>query len=270
MAVARQLAVSMEQAGDHAQLLEYEKVKRDLEVARQIQRGLLPQSPPTIPGYDLASYYEPAREVGGDYYDLIKLANGKIAILQGDVAGKGISASLFMARVSSAATYALRTENTLSAALTRLNDLVQSLSNFDRFVTLIIGVLDPKEHTVTLVNAGHARPLKHNSESGHVEELMPLDYVGLPLGLSEDGIYPEWTTKLGPRESLLFYSDGVPDCLNKDNVPFGMTGIYEAISQPNLKPPGMIEALLSAMETHSIGKEQFDDTTMVCFGRTMD
>lgn len=268
MAVTRQIAMSLEQARDQERLLDYERVMRDLEIARYIQHNLLPQNPPKIRGYDFEAFYEPAREVGGDYYDIFPLPDGKFAILQGDVAGKGIAASLIMARISSAAAYALHSETNLPSVMAKLNNLAREVGGIGRFVTLITAILDPASHTVTVANAGHNRPLRYAHDSGQVEEIMPLEKVGLPLGVMEDGDYPEWAVTLNPAQALLLYSDGLIDSRDSQDRRFGIEGVMQAVTRPRLRVAELMDSLVHAAETHSEGCEQFDDTTIVCFGRT--
>src|SRR5262249_55356397 len=145
--------------------------------------GFLPERPPRIAGYEFFQFYEPAYEVGGDYYDFIPLPGNRLAMMLGDVAGKGVAAALLMAKVSADARFCALTEPDPAAVVSRLNSLLLQSGPADRFVTLVAAVLNHAEHTVTLVNAGHPAPLLYRQATGKIEPAMDTDQVGLPLGV---------------------------------------------------------------------------------------
>ncbi|MBW3596027.1 MAG: response regulator [Planctomycetes bacterium] len=175
----RRLQIELE---EYSQSLEAarERLALDLELARQVQRGLLPLRLPEIPGYEFFAHYESAHEVGGDYYDFILLPRQRVAVLLGDVCGKGVVAALLMAKLSADARFCMLTEPDPAAAVTRLNSLMCQSGN-DRFVTLAAAVLDPVNHTVTLVNAGHPPPLIYHRATRTVEEAIGDAMAGTPL-----------------------------------------------------------------------------------------
>src|SRR5262249_47566260 len=151
------------QAELHAMHLAQERLENELKLAREVQLNFLPKHLPDLHGYEFHAYYEAAREVGGDYYDFIALPENCIAVTLGDVAGKGMPAALLMARLSSESRSCLLTERHPTGAMARLNDLLHPITSpMDRFVTLVMAVLDPAQHTVTLVNAGHPTPLHYS------------------------------------------------------------------------------------------------------------
>src|SRR5262249_38754360 len=160
-----------------------ERQKRDLELAHQVQLSFLPRKLPEVAGYEFFAHYEPALEVGGDYYGFVPLVHGGLAIAVGDVAGKGIPAALLMAKLSSDTRSCLRTEDSAAQAVRTLNNLLSPHpSPLDRFVTLAACVLDPKTHTVTLVSAGHPPPMLYHKGDGTLTDSMPRSVPGLPLG----------------------------------------------------------------------------------------
>src|SRR5262249_6562635 len=155
-----------ERAELHREQVARERYQRELELARQVQLGFLPEKAPEVPGYAFYRFYEPAYEVGGDYYDFIPLPHGRLAMMLGDVAGKGVAAALLMAKVSADARFCSLTEAGPAAAVARLNALMCATGPADRFVTLIAAVLNQQDHTVTLVNAGHPAPLLYRRATG--------------------------------------------------------------------------------------------------------
>jgi serine phosphatase RsbU (regulator of sigma subunit) len=138
----------------------------------------------------------------------------------------------------------------------------------DRFVTLAAGLLDPHTHQVTFVNAGHMSPLIYRKATGQLEEVVPRDLTGFPLGVVEGYPYDACTVSLNPGDSLLTFTDGVTDSKNKQDVDFQMQGVYQALKEGPYTPLGMGEKLVKAIKQHSLGCKQHDDITVVSFGRT--
>ena len=136
-------------------------MQRDLELAHKVQQGLLPAAPPQLTGYHFFDFYEPANQVGGDYYDYVELSAQRIAVavVLGDVSGKGVSAALLMAKLSGEVRYCLASEPTPAAAVSRINASFSRSGWQDRFVTFVLAVLDPASSELTVVNAGHMAPL---------------------------------------------------------------------------------------------------------------
>jgi phosphoserine phosphatase RsbU/P len=267
--VAQQASVALENARLHESSLGQERVKRDLELARQVQRSFLPQKVPQVDGYEFFAYYEAALAIGGDYYDFIPLPDGRLAIAVGDVAGKGIPAALLMAKLSSEARTCLLTERDPATACARLNDaLWPHTSSMDRFVTLILAVLDPIHHTLTLVNAGHPLPLVHRAGKKNGREAMSLEAVGPFLGLELGATYLSAETKLGPGDSLILFSDGISDAQSAAGAAFRVKGIQSAIGADGPDNPRQLgEGIIDHVAIHAAGVPQYDDMTLLCFGR---
>jgi sigma-B regulation protein RsbU (phosphoserine phosphatase) len=268
--VANQASIAMENAKLHEGTVARERLRRDLELAHQVQLSFLPSRLPSVPGYDFFSHYEPALEVGGDYYDFIPVGGGRLAILVGDVAGKGVPAALLMAKLSSDARFCLLTESDPSEAVNKLNQqMFQHTSKMDRFVTLVAAVLDPEEHTVTLVNAGHPSPLLYRAAGNALDDAMPTEAAGVPLGILEQQTYQACQVSLNAGDSLLLFTDGVSDSFNVRDRAFSTKGILEALRSSEAGSPQMAGArIVKALKQHSAGRSQHDDITLVCLGRT--
>ncbi len=269
--VAYQAAVAMENARFHQLQLAQVRVKNELEMARQVQRNFLPSRVPELPGYEFYAYYEAAREVGGDYYDFIPLADSRLALTLGDVAGKGMPAALLMARLSSDTRSCLLSEKDPTLAVARLNDhLYPYTSPMDRFVTLIASVLDPATHTVTLVNAGHPSPLWYRRAEKTYTKAIPLDDDGQSLGLTLDNRYRTYQIQLAPGDCVLLYSDGVTDAQSVANKPFRQKGLLSLLEQATPSSPTSLgERIVQAVQRHALGGPQYDDITLLCFGRPL-
>jgi serine phosphatase RsbU (regulator of sigma subunit)/pSer/pThr/pTyr-binding forkhead associated (FHA) protein len=264
--VSNQAAIALENARLHQDLLARERLKRDVELARQVQLGFLPARLPEVPGYQFFADYESAQEVGGDYYDFIPLGK-RLAVAVGDVAGKGVPAALLMAKVSSDVRFCLLTEDDPAKAISKLNSALQQTGMMDRFVTFAVAILDPLAHTLTLVNAGHISPLLYRRATGELEEATPNDLSGLPLGVVDQYDYVKCQVQLQPGDCVLIFTDGVTEAMDVRNVQFQMRGITSALQGGPYPARAVGERIVRAVKQHASGRSQHDDITLVAFGR---
>jgi serine phosphatase RsbU (regulator of sigma subunit)/pSer/pThr/pTyr-binding forkhead associated (FHA) protein len=268
LGVASQASIALENAKLHEDQLAQVRLRRDLELANAVQRSFLPQRLPQVPGYSFFAHYEAAQEVGGDYYGFIPLSNDKIVVALGDVAGKGVPAALLMAKLSSDARFCLLTEPDAKKAINKLNDLlVPQTSQMDRFVTLVAAVVDASTHAVTLASAGHQSPLLYRKEKNAVQDAMSNDVVGLPLGVMDGVSYEACQIKLEPGDFLVAFTDGVTDAKDRNEVAFGAKGLNAVMKEGPFTPQAIGERLVKAVKLHAAGCKQYDDITVVCFGR---
>lgn len=268
MGVANQASVAYENVKFHLDTVVRERLQRDLELAREVQRGFLPLRPPLIPGYEFFAHYESAYEVGGDYYDFIPLPDDRVAIMLGDVAGKGVPAALLMAKISSDARFCVLTRSGAAEAITQLNSLMNQSGLSERFVTLAAAILDPKTHTVTLVNAGHPSPLLYHRSGGPVTEATSSAVTGLPIGVFDGFEYASCEVHLEPGDCIITFSDGVTEAMDINNNQLQTKGIIACIQGTSLSPQAVGERLLKTVKQHAAGRSQHDDITLVSFGRT--
>jgi serine phosphatase RsbU (regulator of sigma subunit)/pSer/pThr/pTyr-binding forkhead associated (FHA) protein len=271
MLVANNASISLENARLHEASLARERLRRDLELAQQVQLSFLPQRLPALPGYEFDARYEPAQEVGGDYYDFIPLNHpkGSLAVLLGDVAGKGIPAALLMAKLASDARASFLSESQAGAAVSVLNEFIyQSTSQMDRFVTLAAAVLDPTTHQVTFANAGHPTPLIYRKTTQKLEPMMPREGTGLPLGVMEGLTYPTHQVVLEPGDTVLLFSDGITEAMDKSNNLIDLKAIESALAGGPLPPQALGERIVQNVKRFAQGQPQHDDMTLICFGRS--
>jgi serine phosphatase RsbU (regulator of sigma subunit) len=262
----RRLQTELEEYSHHLELAR-ERLKFDLELARKVQRGFLPLCLPEVPGYAFFAYYESAYEIGGDYYDFIPLPQGRIAILLGDVAGKGVVAALLMAKLSANAKFCMLTEPDPATAITRLNALMIQSGMADRFVTLIAAVLDPASHIVTLINAGHPSPLVYHRATRTVEEAMSTTIAGPPLCILDGFEYESCQITLQPGDSILAFTDGVTEATNDKELQFQTHGVYAAVQGGAYSTRALGEQVVDAVKQFATGRSQQDDIALVGFGR---
>ena len=245
----------------------YERLHRDVQMARDIQTGLLPDSAPAVAGYDLAGCSVPAEMVGGDYFDYIEFEDGRVGICLGDVSGKGVPASLLMANLQATLRGQARIHTSAAECVTWSNRLLFNSTASDKFVTLFYCILDPQTHELTYCNAGHERPLLLScTPEGDCRE--ELEGGGPILGVIDDYAYTEGRVGLEPGSLLLVYSDGLTDAVDTFDRPFGvervvdvLKGLKQASAQETL------DGLLAAVKKHCAGTPAFDDVTLIAIRR---
>jgi serine phosphatase RsbU (regulator of sigma subunit) len=261
------LQIDLEEYSRHLELAR-ERLKLDLELARVVQRGFLPLRLPGVPGYEFFAYYESAFEIGGDYYDFIPLPRQRVAVMLGDVAGKGVVAALLMAKLSADARFCMLTESDPAAAITKLNSLMTQSGIADRFVTLVAAILDPGSHTVTLVNAGHPAPLLYHRATRSVDEATSNEVAGFPIGVLDGFEYASCQVGLEPGDCLLAFTDGVTEAMDVNNVQLQTKGVYAAVQGKAYSPRALGERVVQAAKEFAAGRSQHDDIALVGFGRT--
>jgi sigma-B regulation protein RsbU (phosphoserine phosphatase) len=271
--VANLASVAIEKARMHEAILSSEKEKKEIELARTVQLGFLPQTLPEVPGYEFYSHYSPAQTVGGDYYDFLTLPDGRVAVVLGDVAGKGVPAALLVAKLSSEVRFCLVTESDPAKAISKLNDQMIRGGLQDRFVTLVAMILDPAEHRLTVVNAGHFLPKLYHGGRGLLADAVADERTGLPIGVVPEYSYEAETVLLNPGDTVSVYTDGVTDALNAKDQMFGPEAVDRYLSPDDAglvdagRPKRVGERLVNAVRKHADGRPQNDDIAVVCFGR---
>jgi phosphoserine phosphatase RsbU/P len=265
VSVACQAAFAVENAQLHEAAMREQAIRRELAVAHEVQRGFLPSAAPRIPEYDFFEFYEPANQLGGDYYDYIDLPGGRLAVVVADVSGKGISASLLMAKLSAETRYCLASEPSPAQAVGRLNRAFCDSGWEDRFVTMVLAVLDPRRHEVTVVNAGHLPPLLRRGP-GAVEAIGESE-SRLPLGVEREQDYAPYTFTLAPAHSLILYTDGITEAMNAKDELYGHQRLLSLLAADvsGVRPMG--RRILDDVKRFVGARPQSDDMCLTCFGR---
>ncbi len=263
--IASQAAIAVDNAQLHENALKQHALERDLELAHKVQRGLLPAAPPQLPGYYFFDFYEPANQVGGDYYDYIELSQGRLAVVLGDVSGKGVSAALLMAKLSGEVRYCLASEPNPAAAVSRINASFSGSGWQDRFVTFILAVLDAPRNEITLVNAGHMPPLLRYGK-GKVQPI-GADQAGLPLGVEGDFQYQQCTHPFAPGDFLTLFTDGISEAMNSAGELYGLDRLRGQLATNPVPASGLGRLILDDVKRFVGGRAQSDDMCLACFGR---
>jgi phosphoserine phosphatase RsbU/P len=263
--VACQAAFAVENAQLHETALREQAIKRELAVAHEVQRGFLPAESPNLAGYDFFEFYESAHALGGDYYDYVPLSGGRLAVVLGDVSGKGISASLLMAKLSAEARYCLASEPTPAEAIAKLNRVFCGSSWEDRFVTLVLAVLDPAAHQATIVNAGHLLPILHRGKDSI--QAVGEDFSHLPLGVDIQTVYEPCSIPLQPGDSLILYTDGITEAMNPGDELYTHGRLMTQLATDAGSVALLGRRILDDVRTFVGSRQQSDDMCLVCVGR---
>ncbi len=257
-----QLKAAMAKQQEEAQ--ERQRLEQELRVARLIQLTLLPKSVPELEGYKVAAYYQPAREVGGDFYDFLKLEDGRLGLAVGDATGKGVPAALVMANTQSVLrAVAQREDITPGQVLAEANEVLYAYVPPNMFVTCFYGVLDAESGRLSYANAGHNLPCKRDkSQAGELRAR------GMPLGLMPGMNYEEKEIVLAPEDGVLFYSDGLVEAHDPKGEMFGFPRLRALIAEHGKKRP-LVDALLEELYSFTgEGWEQEDDITLLVLERS--
>jgi sigma-B regulation protein RsbU (phosphoserine phosphatase) len=262
---ANQAAIALENARLHREALERERLEREMQVAAEIQRQILPKGAPPVPGYQLVGWNLPARQVGGDYYDLLALPDGRVELVVGDVSGKGIPAALMVSTLHSALRLLLDHAGFGPSLLERLNRHILESSAPNKFITMLIAELEPGSGILRYLNAGHNPGLLLRAAGGRVEELSS---GGIPLGLLPNSRYQPREVVVEPGDFLCIYSDGITEAESITEEEFGTERLIEILRQHGGRPlQEVLEEIQAAVSRFALGKPQYDDQTLVLLRR---
>ena len=246
------------------EMRERERVEQELQVARSIQQASLPNDVPTLEGWEIVHHYQPAREVGGDFYDILELSHGQLGLLVGDATSKGVPAALVMASTRSMLRAVARgSDYSPGEVLSRVNDSLVTDIPPNMFVTCFYGVLDPKSATLTYANAGHDLPYLHRN--GEAEELRAR---GMPLGLMPAMNYEEKEMVLQAGEAALFYSDGLVEAHDPQGEMFGFPRLRALVAEQGEERSLGDFCLEELYSFVGEGWEQEDDITLLTLRRS--
>ncbi len=246
---------------------ERERIEQELKVARLIQQTLLPKTLPELPGYDVAAYYQPAREVGGDFYDFLDLEDGRMGFVVGDVTDKGVPAAIVMATTRTMLRAAAQRLFSPGEVLKRVNDVLVTDIPPNMFVTCLYAILDPESGRLVYANAGHDLPYRRRA--GRNEGAEELRATGMPLGLLPGMAYEEKQIVLEKGESVLFYSDGLVEAHDPRHDMFGFPRLQGLVGAHRSGGSSLVGFLLSELARFTgEGWEQEDDITLVTLERS--
>jgi len=242
--------------------IEKQRMEEELNIAREIQTRLLPDSYPEYDHFEIMGYNVPSREVGGDYFDCIRLDQHRFAIAIGDVSGKGAPASLLMSNLHAGLHTLIMTKADITTILSKLNNLIQAHTTFDKFITFFYAEINIDEFTLTYANAGHNPPFLYRRDGS----CMSLEKGGLLLGMMPNLTYETETIQLKPGDQLLMFTDGVTEAMNTLEMEYGewrLQAILEYALKNDLKIQELINKIVVEVKDFSQGMPQADDITML-------
>jgi sigma-B regulation protein RsbU (phosphoserine phosphatase) len=263
-AVARQTGLALEVSelahSLAAEAAQRERINREMEIAREVQERLFPQEMPTIPGGSVAGHCRPALGVGGDYYDVFSLEDGRVGLAVGDVSGKGISAALLMASLrASLRGVTLDSPRDFANLMHKVNKLVYEASASNRYATFFFAAFDAKTRRLECVNAGHNPPIL--LRNGRV---IRLEADGPVVGLLPFAPYTEQAMTLEPGDVLLLYTDGISEAMTRDDEEWGEERMIESLSAVRNRPADdVLRAMFADADNFTAGAAQHDDMTLL-------
>jgi serine phosphatase RsbU (regulator of sigma subunit)/predicted ester cyclase len=247
--------------------IERERIEQELQVARRIQLALLPKDLPKLEGWQIAPHYQPAREVGGDFYDFILLEDSRVGLVIGDVSGKGVPAAVLMASTLSVVrAVAQRGASVPGQVLAETNEVLCTYVPPNMFVTCFYAILEPESGHLSYANAGHTLPCCRRREEGRTDELVAR---GMPLGLMPGMFYEEKVTTLLPGDNALFCTDGLVEAHSPQGEMFGTPRLRGLLSEHLVSGGDLTTFLVQKLEQFTgESQEQEDDITLLTLERS--
>ncbi len=244
-------------------------LSREMEIAQKIQLGFLPDALPQLPGWPLAATCVPARQVGGDFFDALVLGDGRLAFTVADVCDKGVGAALYMALIRSLLRISLQQAAPgqpagalLAQAVAFTNDYIATVHARDNmFATVFTAILCPRTGQLDYINAGHDAPLLLRQGATHAETLSP---EGLAVGMMEGQMHQARRTQMQPGDSLLAFTDGLPEALSPQDQPFGEERVSAALMAARGSPQTLLADLNAQLARHMAERAPHDDVTLLC------
>jgi steroid delta-isomerase-like uncharacterized protein len=250
-----------------AEAQERERIEQELRVARSIQQASLPKEVPSLEGWQITPYYQPAREVGGDFYDFFELEDGRVGVVVGDATGKGVPAALVVTATYSMLRAVAQALGSFSPGevLAQVNETLLARIPSNMFVTCFHAILDPKSASLSYANAGHDLPYLRR-RGGDAEELRAR---GMPLGLMSRMSYEEGEASLREEDSVLFYSDGLVEAHDPKGEMFGFPRLRALVAEDSEEERPLVDFLMEELYSFvGEGWEQEDDITLLTLKRS--
>jgi sigma-B regulation protein RsbU (phosphoserine phosphatase) len=259
-------ALAIENAMLHQAIVEKERVEKEIQIAGEIQRRLLPKELPALRHYQIDATAIPCKTVGGDYFNVVPLDEDRWMLVIADVSGKGIPAALLVSTLHASLHAFLQTNSNIAELAQKLNLMVYRNTTPERFITFFGAVLDLKNDTLTYVNAGHNFPFRAKESTG---ELEPLAAGGLPLGMFEQAEYQAESVALQGKEAVVFYTDGVTEAMDRGQNEYSEERLREIIAaKAPMSAPEIKNEILSDVQKFTGSEPQSDDLTLMVLKRT--
>ncbi len=259
-ALSVHMALALENARLHRELLEKQRLERELALARGIQRSLLPEAPPVVPGYDLAVLNEPCYEVGGDYYDFLTLEPHTLLLVVADVEGKGVSSALVMSNLQATLRALVMHLHSLEVITLSLNEMILADTHSEKFLSIFLGLVDTRRHGLHYINAGHIPPILVRADG----EVLTLEEGGMVIGLFSAVDYRRGSLKLLPGDLLLCCTDGIIEACNAQHEEFGVRRLLDLVkAHRHLSAQQLVDEIGRQVADYARGSAHIDDKVLM-------
>jgi sigma-B regulation protein RsbU (phosphoserine phosphatase) len=265
--MANQAAIAIEKARLHEEEVKVQALERELDVGRRIQLSLLPEAPPSVEGWELVAFYQPARVVGGDFYDFLEFSDApdRLGLTIADVTGKGVPAALFMARSSSILRTVALSGLGPCEVLTKANELILRDGQTELYVTAFYALLDTATGHLAYATAGHDRPLRVQAATGQIREL---NAVGIVMGAFPTIELEQGEIDLAPGDVLVLYTDGVTEAMDRNHNLFGIRRLEATLAANHgASAQAIVAAVVDAVRAYAGDVPPSDDLTLVVVRR---
>ncbi|MGI9101181.1 MAG: PP2C family protein-serine/threonine phosphatase [Terriglobales bacterium] len=255
------MAMALENARLHKAAIEKQRMERELEMARGIQRSLLPDAPPIVPGYELAVSNTPCFEVGGDYYDFLSLGPQTLLLVIADVEGKGVSSALVMSNLQATLRALVTHLHSLEVLALSLNEMICNDTKSKKFLSIFLGLLDTRRNGLHYINAGHVPPVVVDGVTGQYQLLQA---GGTVVGLFPDSEYARGSCKLKPGDILVLCTDGITEPCNREEEEYGSERLADCVSRNRHKnAEAIVDAVHEELNSFSLGGIHIDDKVLM-------
>jgi len=262
------VAMALENARLHKEMLEKQRLERDLGLARNIQRGLLPEAPPVVPGFELAVINEMCYDVGGDYYDFLSLGPHTLLLVVADVEGKGVASALVMSNLQATLRALVMHLHSLEVLALSVNDMICADTRRGKFMSMFLGLVDTRGNKLHYINAGHCPPILIDGETGRHKLL---DKGGTVVGMFPDAVYQRGSERLKRGDILVACTDGILEACDTKDDEFGEERLAEAVAKIRTRPAQhIVDTVLKEVDDFSKGGQNIDDKVLMVLKVTAD
>jgi phosphoserine phosphatase RsbU/P len=263
--IAASAAVAIENARLYKLAVEKSRMETELQLARNVQLSLLPRDIPQIPGWEFSAFWQPARQVGGDYYDFIPFSNGLLGLVIADVTDKGMPAALFMASARNILRASIDGCSKITEGIAKANKLIEGESNSQMYISMVYACLDPTQGNLSYVNAGHNPPIHFHMKN---RSFSYFEKTGMWLGVDVNSVFGEESESISPEDLIILYTDGVSEAENPKGESFGVSGLETVIrDQCRDKPSELCQTVIREVLRFTQSSELADDITLLIIKR---
>jgi sigma-B regulation protein RsbU (phosphoserine phosphatase) len=259
-AMSLQMALAMENARMHREIVEKKRLEKEMQLARGIQRSLLPEAPPTVPGFDIAVLNVPCFEVGGDYYDFLTLGPNTLLLVVADVEGKGVSSAMVMSNLQATLRALVMHLHSLEVITLSLNEMILADTRQEKYLSCFMGLVDTRRRGLHYINAGHIPPILVRKNG----EVLSLEQGGMVIGLFSAVEYERGSMQLMPGDVLLCCTDGIIEASDKDHEEFGADRLVKIVqNNQHLSAQELVKIVAQEVEDYAKGGVHIDDKVLM-------